>query len=65
MWYAAASFWLGLLSGFALGLVANAYLLRGTSRIELRQNKDLQRKFGLFNWVLAVLCALASFKLFG
>ena len=65
MWYAAVSFWLGLLAGFALGLVLNAYLLRGTSRTELRQNKDLQRKFGLFNWVLAILCAVLSFKLFG
>lgn len=65
MWYAAPSFWLGLLAGFVVGLIANAYLLRGTSRAELRQNKGLQHKFGLFNWILAILCAMASFRVFG
>lgn len=46
---------IGFIMGFVAGMLANAYLLRGIPRAELRNNKKLRTRFGLLNWGMALL----------
>jgi dipeptide/tripeptide permease len=50
----------GFVIGFLLGMIANAYLLRGVSRERLRTDRDIRLKYGALNWGLAVLGAVLA-----
>lgn len=44
----------GFIIGFALGMLVNAYLLRGTPRTEFVNNKKLRTRYGMLNWGIAI-----------
>jgi putative copper export protein len=54
----------GFVLGFALGLVLLSRWLRDKSRRELMTNRDLQYRYGLFNWMLAGLGCYVAVKLY-
>ena len=51
---------LGFGFGFALGQMILMQLLKDKSNEELKHNKDLQRKYGLLNWAVAITGCWAS-----
>lgn len=48
---------IGFIGGFVFGQMALYFLLRHKSREELLNDKYLKWKFGLLNWLLALLGA--------
>lgn len=55
---------LGFIAGFALGLLILNRLLRHRPASELMNNKSLQLRYGLFNWLIAGLCAYCAVWLY-
>lgn len=55
---------IGFLGGFILGQIILAYLLRHRSRDDLITDKALHWKYGLLNWVLAILTAACAVFLY-
>ncbi|MCB9990374.1 MAG: hypothetical protein H6867_03210 [Rhodospirillales bacterium] len=55
---------LGFICGFFLGQLLLLRLLRGVSNEELLNNKGLQWKFGMLNWLVALLAAASSVWLY-
>ena len=51
---------LGFFCGFILGQMILAYLLRGKSREELLNDKSLRWKYGVLNWLIALLTAASA-----
>jgi uncharacterized membrane protein AbrB (regulator of aidB expression) len=54
----------GLVAGFVVGQIILAIILRKRSRQELLTNKDLQRRYGLLNWVIAGVGAYIALRLY-
>ncbi|MBU0799740.1 MAG: hypothetical protein KKA05_01930 [Alphaproteobacteria bacterium] len=50
----------GFFSGFILGQIVLAYLLRGRTREELLADKSLRWKYGLLNWEIAIATAASA-----
>ena len=48
----------GFVIGFIVGLVLNRFLLADLSYEEIKENKEIRRKYGLLNWAVALLGAL-------
>ena len=51
---------LGFVGGFALGLLLLNRLLENHSTQDLLNNKSLQFRYGLFNWLIAFLTAYCA-----
>lgn len=51
---------LGFIGGFILGQMVLALLLRGKSREDLLNDKSLRWKYGLLNWLIALLAAASA-----
>jgi hypothetical protein len=51
---------LGFVGGFILGQMVLAFLLRGKTREQLLSDKSLRWKYGLLNWLIALLTAASS-----
>lgn len=50
----------GFIGGFILGQMVLALLLRGKTREQLLTEKSLRWKYGLLNWLIALLTAASS-----
>lgn len=50
----------GFIGGFILGQMILAFLLRGKTREQLLSDKSLRWKYGLLNWLVALLTAASS-----
>ena len=50
----------GFFGGFILGQMILTYLLRGKTREELLNDKSLRWKYGLLNWLIALLTAASA-----
>ena len=55
---------IGFLSGFVLGQLVLAYLLRGRSKEELLNDATLRWKYGILNWLIAALTAYSAVSLY-
>ena len=44
----------GFIIGFLVGMIANAYLLRGVPREKLK-DKEISNRYGLLNWGIAII----------
>lgn len=55
---------LGFISGFMLGQLILLRLLRGYSNDELMSDKSLRWKYGLLNWLVALLSAASAVWLY-
>ena len=51
---------LGFFGGFILGQMVLAVLLRGKTRDELLNDRALRWKYGLLNWLIALLTAASA-----
>lgn len=56
---------LGFIFGFFAGQIMLLRLLRGVPNDELLSRADLRWKYGLLNWVVAILTAAAAVWLYG
>lgn len=43
----------GLVIGFIVGMVLNAFLLRNVPKADYLKNKNLRLKYGGLNWIIA------------
>ena len=50
----------GFIGGFILGQMILAFLQRGKTREQLLSDKSLRWKYGLLNWLVALLTAASS-----
>jgi uncharacterized membrane-anchored protein YhcB (DUF1043 family) len=50
----------GLIGGFVIGQLVLMRLLKDKTRYDLLHDKDLRLKYGLFNWLIAILACLSS-----
>lgn len=57
-------FFTGLICGFFLGQMILLRLLRGVSNEELLNNKGLQWRYGLLNWLIAIFTAASALWLY-
>ena len=55
---------IGFVLGFLMGQVIMISALKDKSDEELKFNKSLQRKWGLFNWALAIIWAWGAVYIF-
>ena len=55
---------LGFAIGFGFGQMLLFSLLRGVSREKMLKDKNIQYKYGLLNWLIAILGALAAVALY-
>ena len=55
---------IGFLFGFIMGQVLLARWLKGRSRRELITDKALHYRYGLFNWMVAILCCYLAFQFY-
>ncbi len=46
---------LGLLTGFIIGMALNSYMLKGVTREQMLRDKNLRLRYGLLNWLVAFL----------
>lgn len=54
----------GFVGGFVLGQFVLALMLRGRSREELLTDKGLRWKYGVLNWLIALLSAASAVWLY-
>lgn len=54
----------GFIVGFLVGLCVNAYLLRYTPREVYLKDKNMRFRFGLLNWLIALVGALLAYAVF-
>ena len=55
---------IGLIAGFGGGLACLKRWLKGTSREELLNNRDLRVRYGLFVWLVAAVTSAAAVFLY-
>lgn len=55
---------IGFICGFFLGQTILLKILRNVSNEELLDNKSLQWKYGMLNWLIAVLTAASAVWLY-
>lgn len=53
---------IGFVCGFAMGQVILAYMLRNRSNHDLKNDRTL-RIYGVLNWMVAILVAVAAVQL--
>jgi UDP-N-acetylmuramyl pentapeptide phosphotransferase/UDP-N-acetylglucosamine-1-phosphate transferase len=54
----------GFLAGFIMGLMVINIMLKDKTKQELRTNKELQRKYGGLNWLIAIVVAVCGWYVF-
>lgn len=55
---------IGFISGFFLGQLLLLRILRNVPKDELLENKSLHWKYGLLNWLIAILTAASAVWLY-
>ncbi len=55
---------IGFTLGFSVGQVLLFHILRGVSKEEMLNNKSIQLKYGLLNWLIALLCGYGGIVLY-
>ena len=54
----------GFICGFFLGQLVLMQILRGVPKDELIENKGLHWKYGMLNWVIAIMSAASAVWLY-
>jgi len=55
---------IGFLAGFILGQLLLIRWLKDRSRKDLLTDKSLHYRYGIFNWLLSILCCYLSVKFY-